>query len=362
MILRLISAFGFVAAFVPQTSAQTSAGQLYTLTNETTGNRVAVYDRAADGALTFNQLVPTGGLGTGGGLGNQGAVILTTDARFLIAVNAGSNDISVFRVEENGITLVDVESSFGLQPVSLTQHDDLVFVVNAASSSIAGFDLDFDGELTRIGGSTMGLSAPTTAPAQIAFGPRGEHLYVTEKATNAITRMRLNPAARPIMRRTFASPGATPFGFALGRRGQVIVSEAQGGAPMASTVTSYVQESDGGLREVTTSLGAGQGAACWIVNTPDGRIAYASNTADDTVSSFAIGFDGTLTVLDPVAATVGDAPTDMAVTPDGRFFYVLNASDGTVGDYTIGSDGSLTGIPGSTTVLPMGRPTGLAVR
>lgn len=345
-----------LAAASTTASAQTSTGELYTLTNETAGNRVAVFDRAADGALTFDQYVATGGLG------NQGAVILTDDERFLLAVNAGSNDVSVSRVEEDGLPLIDVESSMGRTPVSLTQRGGSVYVVNAGTSSIAGFRLGFDGDLDRINGSARRLGPATTAPAQIQFGPRGEHVYVTEKATNRITRFGLNVAGIPTERASFDSPGQTPFGFALGLRGQLIVSEAAGGAPGASTATSYVQGADGELTAVTTSLGAGESAACWIALSADGRVAFASNTADDTITSYSVAFDGTLAVLEPVAATVGDGPTDMAVTRDGRFFYVLNAAEGAIGDYTIDVGGTLTGIPGVVDGLPTGGLTGLAVR
>jgi len=343
-------------------AAQTSTGELYTLTNEAAGNRVAVFDRAADGALTFDRYVATGGLGSGGGLGNQGAVVLTDDERFLLAVNAGSHEISVLRVDEDGVTPIDLEGARGLQPVSVTQFGDLVFVVSAETSSIAGFRLGFDGDLEYIAGSAARLGPATTGPAQVQFGPRGRHVYVTEKATNRITRFGLNDAGIPVTRTSFDSPGQTPFGFALGLRGQLIVSEAAGGAPGASTATSYVQGADGELTAVTTSLGAGQAAACWIALSADGRVAYASNTADDTITSYAVAFDGTLTVLESIAASVGDGPTDMAVTRDGRFFYVLNAAEGAIGDYTIDVGGTLTGIPGVVDGLPTGGLTGLAVR
>ena len=361
-IFRHSAALAAVALLVPIGFAQTSAGQLYTLTNAAVGNEVAVFDRAADGAVTFSHHVATGGLGTGGGLGNQGAVILTQDERFLIAVNAGSNDLSVLRVTENSLVLVDVEAARGVQPVSVTQHDDLVYVVNAGTSSITGFRMDFDGDLRFIWGSLARLSAGDTGPAQIQFDARGQRLYVTEKVTNRISQFELDATGLVTARSFQASPGMTPFGFALGLRNQLIVSEAEGGAAGASTVSSYTQLANGALQANSVSVGAGQSAACWIVATPDGRIAYASNTGDDTVTSYSIGFDGQLTVLQPIAASTGDAPVDMAVTRDGRFFYVLNRASGTIGDYVIGADGSLAGITGSQAVLPLVGTTGLAVR
>ncbi|MEZ6014587.1 MAG: beta-propeller fold lactonase family protein [Planctomycetota bacterium] len=359
---RALGATALTLALSAVAHAQTSSGQLYTITNAVAGNEVAIFDRASNGALTYSHNVATGGVGTGGGLGNQGAVILTQDERFLLAINAGSNDLSVFRVEDQGLTLLDVEPVRGLMPVSVTQHDDVVYVVNAGTSSISGFRMDFDGQLDFMPGSLARLSAPTTGPAQVQFGARGQHLYVTEKATNRLTRFDLNASDLPVSRTSFDSPGATPFGFALGLRGQLIVSEAAGGAAGASTVSSYAQVAGGALQTLSASVSAGQTAACWIVATPDGRIAFSTNTADDNVTSFSIGFDGSLTVLQPIAASTPDAPIDMAVTRDGRFLYVLSRNDGTVADYSIGADGSLAEIPGGQMVLPTTGTTGLAVR
>ena len=44
----------------------------------------------------------TGGTGTGGGLGNQGALAFSKNGDYLFAVNPGSNNLSVFSVGKNG--------------------------------------------------------------------------------------------------------------------------------------------------------------------------------------------------------------------------------------------------------------------
>ena len=59
-------------------------GENLALNIERHGFPIAVYNRAADGALTLSGMVPTGGAGTGGGLGNQGGVILSRDGRWLL--------------------------------------------------------------------------------------------------------------------------------------------------------------------------------------------------------------------------------------------------------------------------------------
>ncbi len=78
-------------------------GAVYTLTNQVAGNAVAVFTRGADGRLTAAGTVATGGTGTGASLGSQSAVSLSNDGRWLFAVNARSNDVSVFAVSPAGL-------------------------------------------------------------------------------------------------------------------------------------------------------------------------------------------------------------------------------------------------------------------
>ena len=162
------------------------AGAVYTMTNAADGNEILILDRSAGGRLKWSDSVSTGGLGTGSGLGNQGAVILDRDNRWLFAVNAGSNEISVFRVLKRGLALVDTVASGGIRPVSLTVDRDLLYVLNAGSDEISGFSIGHHGRLTPIADSTRPLSGTGTGPAQVEFSPNGRVLVVTEKATNKI--------------------------------------------------------------------------------------------------------------------------------------------------------------------------------
>src|SRR3954447_17384728 len=89
-------AAGFALLFAG--SALASDGAVYTQTNAPAGNAVHRLRRGPDGSLTPVATCRTGGTGTGAGLGSQGAVALSDDGRVVIAVDAGSNDIAVFRV------------------------------------------------------------------------------------------------------------------------------------------------------------------------------------------------------------------------------------------------------------------------
>ena len=167
--------------------ASVAPGAVYTLSNSTSGNSAILYTRGADGTLLEIGSFGTGGLGTGGGLGDQGALVLSANNRWLFAVNAGSNEITVFAVTPNGLTWLNKVSSGGVRPISITVHENLLYVLNAGSGgNITVFSVGDNGNLSTLAGSTRALSDTATGPAQVAFNPNGTVLVVTEKATNRI--------------------------------------------------------------------------------------------------------------------------------------------------------------------------------
>src|SRR5256885_7801638 len=160
---------------------------VYTLTNQVAGNAVAVFNRAADGTLTAAGTIATGGTGTGAGLGSQGAVALSDDGRRLFAVNAGSNDVSVFDIGPAGPSLASRTASGGTLPISLTVHGNVLYVLNAGGNgNISGFTIGSSGALTPIAGATLALSGSNVGPAEVQFSPDGNSLVVTEKNTNRL--------------------------------------------------------------------------------------------------------------------------------------------------------------------------------
>jgi 6-phosphogluconolactonase (cycloisomerase 2 family) len=335
-------------------------GAVYLMSNAPGGNGVIVFDRSADGRPTPAGTYATGGTGTGGGLGNQGSVIITEDHRRLYVVNAGSNDVSAFRVTRTGLALIGAPvASGGTRPISLTVHGDLLYVLNAGPpGNIAGFRLGADGAPTAIPGSVQPLSAAAVGPAQIGFTPDGRVLVVTEKATNTITTYTVGSDGVASGPNAQASAGNTPFGFSFNQRGDLVVSEAQGGPPNLSTASSYRLDRAGNLTVISGQVATTQLAACWIAISQNGKFAYTTNTASGTISSLAIGPGATLTLLEAVAGT-GAAPLDAAFTPGGRFLYVRNGG-GTVGAFRAEAQGGLTHI-GDFGALP-GGANGMAAR
>ncbi len=343
------------------------AGAVYVLTNQAS-NTVAAFRRNAKGMLTPAGEFPTGGAGNPtpqppdpatDPLASQGALIITHGNRFLIAVNAGSNQISVLKIKKNELQLVDVVDSGGIRPISLAlSRDDFLYVLNEGGTpNITGFDFDEDGTLTPLAGSTQPLIGGVAAdPAQIGFSSDGSLLVVTEKAGNRINTYTIDDDGLPSAPIDNASNGMTPFGFAFNNAGTLVVSEAFGGAPNQSAASSYSASDDGTLSVISGSVPNSQTASCWVVITNNGKLAFVSNTASGTISSYRINAeDGSLTLLNPVAAStgMGSAPIDMTLSVNSRILFVLLGGTQTVASFRIGGNGSLT-LVDTAGGLPMG--------
>jgi 6-phosphogluconolactonase (cycloisomerase 2 family) len=356
-----------LAALIAQSALPHSV--VYTASNSPTGNEVLSFEREADGQLSPTGAVPTGGLGTGAGLGNQGGLRLSPDGRFLLVVNAGSDDVSVLEVTNAGVVLRDRRNSGGRRPISVAVSGRLVYVLNAGGAAgstdrVVGFRLSRSGQLTMIAGSARGLSAASTGPAQVEFSPDGGYLVVTEKDTNRIDVFPVNDDGMLDAGASHASAGTTPFGFAFGKRGQFFVSEAFGGVPNASATSSYQLSRTGMLEVVSPAVPTTETAACWAAVSGDGRFVYVTNTGSGSISGYRIMPDGTIALIDADGVTAstgpGSAPIDLAFSANDRLLFALNSGTNSIAAFRVQELGQLNFV-GTTGGVPAGA-YGLAAR
>lgn len=331
-IAALVSA---VVAAQAASASQDTPGAVYALTNSASGNAVAYFARSAQGTLTYVGQFPTGGLGTGAALGSQSSVTLSDDGRALYAVNAGSNTISKFDVQPDGLALVAQFPSGGVRPISVTVHDDVLYVLNAGSNTING--------LTTAGAPTASQPLLGAGAAQVAFSPSGDELVVTEKTSQTIdTYAVVGGAAQPGV--SSPSAGVTPFGFAFDNLGRAFVSEAGGSA------SSYTVDA-AGAHVISGAVPTFQGAPCWLVVSKNGKFAFTANAGAGSISGFAVSANGSLSLL---GSTPGLAhPLDEAMSNNGRYLYVLNDGRHDISGYRVAADGSLTPL-GEVGALPAG--------
>jgi 6-phosphogluconolactonase (cycloisomerase 2 family) len=328
------AAVALVAAAAP--AAASDRGTVYTSTNSASGNEVLVLDRAGDGSLKPAGSFSTDGAGTGAGLGSEGAIALSESKRFLYVVNAGSDSVSTLVVRGKRLDLLATTLSGGDRPISVTVHRDLLYVLNAADGTIAGFSGARHGELAPIPASTQSITGAD--PAQVRFSNDGEALVVTNKATNTIDTFAVDHEGRAGPAQPTASEGDTPFGFDFDRRGHLIVSEAA-----ASAVSSYSLAANGSLNVISPAVPDQGAAACWVEVGKSGRFAYVSNTGSGSISSYSVARDGSVELQQPIAAATGDgsAPADLAESPSGRVLLALLPGTGSVASYRVAAHGGL---------------------
>lgn len=266
-------------------------GVVFAQNDSLTGNQVIAFDRAADGSLTQAGSYATGGLGgqlTGSVVdhtASEGAVAYDAAAHLLYTVNAGST-ITVFAVHGDQLTRLQVISSGGQFPVSITTHGSLVYVLNARDGgSISGY--------LRVGRRLVAIPAwhrelgfnPNPSPeftstlAQISFSPNGSQLIVSTKGDGNSFAVYgvgvLGPAAQPTIT---TLPGTVPFGFGFGRYGHLVTSEAA-----TDAVATLALGRHGTLTALDTAL-TGQAATCWAVVVGD-KVLRSTSTRPSFASS-----------------------------------------------------------------------------
>jgi 6-phosphogluconolactonase len=376
LVLGLVAAAAVAAPASASASASSDpspvVGHVYVNDNTKSANTIGAFDRHADGTLTPEAGSPfwAGGAGTGSGLASQGALQFSADGRFLIAVDAGSNQISVLRVHSDGsLSLVPggVVPSHGVLPDSIAVHGNLVYVANsgAGHSNYTGFWF-LRGHLFRIPGSTVTLAA-NAAPGDVLFNGTGTKLVGTEVGPSLIDSFTVGFGGRLTAApgSPFPAQGLGPFGseFSPANPDQLFVSNAHNTAPDSGTVSAFQDHRNGRLSPVNGSPFAdGQMAPCWVEISHDGQFLFTVNTATGSISSYQIAADGALTLLDstPISGTMIGA-VDARLSPDGGFLYVDESATGKVAAFTV-SGGSLTELGTSPFPLPAGAaPAGIVV-
>ncbi len=389
-----------------------AAGGVFAMTNILDNNTIVAYSRGSDGTLSLVGEYETGGNG-GDFDGAEGldplisaySLINTPDNNYLLAVNAGSNNISVMQINADmSLEVVDIESSAGVGPNSLTYNDGIVYVSNIDADgefagepdqegSIYGYTFS-NGDLTPIAGSRRDLP---NRPAAVRFTPDGSSLLVTSinagssalASNNDDSILSFNIGDDGVATTDYPVSGATStprgnpegrnlpsaIGFEVVERSNgtfAVVTEArefrsEGEPPIfpglqTGSVSVYRVGNDGSLVGSQLDLLAGQSptvgqrTACWIVFSPDGEFFWVSNALDASISTYRFtDASGNVELVEELAA-IGNQPTspdpatafattdgwiDLDISDDGEYIYQLFGLSGAVGVYRVGTGGSL---------------------
>jgi 6-phosphogluconolactonase (cycloisomerase 2 family) len=349
-------------------------GHVYVNDNTAGVNTVAGFDRHPDGSLTPIPGSPfsTGGAGPGHGIASQGSLQITEDRHFLLAVDAGSNQISVLKIAHDGsLQVADVVSSNGGTPVSIAVAHNLVYVANADTDNpnYTGFMLDPHGNLRAIAGSTVWLPAGSQ-PGDVLFNKDGKKFVGTRVGTSEIDSFTVGHGGL-----LTAAPGS-PFVHQAGAYGQfgsefspakpdqLFVSNAHTvvNGPAPGSVSAYTDAGNGTLNPIGASPYANPGlASCWIEISHDGHFLFTVDTGSSTVATYSIAGNGALTSIGNTAIKNGHGAEDARLSPDGSTLWVVNTGGDTINAFAV-KKGVLTELNSSPTTGPAGAaPTGIVV-
>ncbi len=345
---------------------QYNFGLVFAMSNSVE-NSVTVYARDYLGGLLRLETYLTGGAGTGAQqvdpLSSQGSLVLSPDKRYLFAVNAGDNTISIFRICGHRLELTDTVPSEGVRPVSIAVLGDILYVANAGDvthdSNITGFQYNHCGFLYAIPCSTRPLSEAHAQPACIVYSRCHRVVVVSELSTNRLSVYHVHKNGLLEGPTVTASVGTAPFGSTFLFNGVLLVSEA---GPNA--LSSYDVLADDHLATISGSVLNGQSGTCWVSATPDARNAYTSNAGSRTITRYSIFDNGSLTAMSSISSTEDGSgvPIDSVVDNRGRNLYVLNGNQGTISIFDIEQPGTLDFRHLFTdTNLPMLGAQGLAI-
>lgn len=377
-------------------------GAVFSMSNDPAGNVVVAFSRNADGTLEPAGEYSTGGTGSGGFEDSANSLVLGDNRgevapnnlsekkpKLLYATNAGSDTVSVFRVGKDSLDLVEVQDSGGDKPTSVTVSNSTVYVLNANEEldglvppncsnvndpaaqppTISGFRVNGNGQLTPIPGATYALSGDANSGcSQVSFSPDGSTIVVTERTAKTdgqalgdegvITTFRVNKDGSLSNRVVNDATGSGPFGFTFTKDGTLLTSEQFDGpdGPSQGAAASYSVNADGTLAPRSGSVRNGGTDTCWIVAHDNGSIAFTTsffdnnNPAEGTpssdepgarISSYRIGDDGSLTLIDPIAFDAEQGASDISFSRDSQYLYQLNSFNGTINAFEVGVDGQL---------------------
>lgn len=376
-LLAVLITTGLAAVLNGSASASTLqvVGHVYVNDNTAPNNTIAAFDRNSDGTLTAVPGSPfaAGGAGTGTGIGSQGSLQEAVGGRYLLAVDAASDQVSVLAVGPDG-SLTPVPgspfSSGGGEPVSIAVHGSLVYVANdgdgTAGTNYTGFRLGVFGRLSPLPGSTFTLPSGSE-PGDVLFNATGGNLAGTRVATSEIDSFNVGASGllTPAAGSPFAAQGVGPFGseFDPVNPARLYVSNAHGGAN-AGTVSAFGVAGDGTLTSIGSSPFADlQTAPCWVEISHNGRFLFTVNTAVPSISRYQIDGDGSLALLGSTVFNdpTGLGPEDARLSPNGRTLWVVDTGADAVSGLAV-RGGDLTELSSSPTPLPAGAtPFGIVV-
>ena len=293
------------------------------------------------------------------------------DHKFLYSVNEVANygptksgSVTVFAVNAatGALTQLNTVSSEGAGPCHISVHPSgkFLMVANYSGGTFAIIRINPDGSLgeatdvIRPGGPLGSASAPDAPPGQtpagtsrgtrahmIATDPSGQYVVGDDAGRDQIFVWRLSTDSGKLteVSVTRTLPGSAPRHFAFAPDGRSFYQIGEYNIHL----TTY-GFANGKLTPRGSSISAmpdgyqGSGSSSEILASADGKFVYSANRTHDSIATFAVAPNGTVTKVGTVH-TEGSTPRSLAIDPSGRFLYSMNQRADNLTTFRIGPNG-----------------------
>jgi 6-phosphogluconolactonase len=274
-------------------------------------------------------------------------IAVSPDKRFLYAIDAekfgGDEDENVAAFALEGRTgrlkRLNHQSARGTAScyLDVDPTGKSVLVANYSSGSVASLPVKSDGSLGEA--ASFFQHSGSSADAQRQKGPNAHCFVISPDNKHALaadlgidkimiytldaTKAKLVPnTAQPFAKLT---PGSGPRHLTFHPNGKLVYVINE----LANTITVFDwSAADGTLKEKQSiaTLPAdftGKSYTADLKITPDGKHLYGTNRGHDSIASYRIAEDGTLTLL-AIQPSGGKGPQNLLVTPDGKWLLCAN--------------------------------------
>jgi 6-phosphogluconolactonase len=301
-----------------------------------TANLVAHYLLSSGGRLTFEDDEMSSG---------PSYLAFYPSSRGAFSVNDTIGKLSSYSVSANGaLKLLNQVSSSGAGPTHLAVDGTGRFVMaaNYSGGQTPVVQVNADGSL----GANSDLKTPGVKPHLVVFSPNNKFVFVPCLGSDAIAQFLFDEKSGVLTANTPATVatarGAGPRHAAISRDGTrlYVLNE------LNSTLSSYSISTLGRLQGLDTKSSlpagfAGNNSGAHIVLHPNQELVFVSNRGHDSIATFRIAVDGSLTLVGHTSTT-GATPRDFGISPDGAYLLVANQTSGSIVTFRVNVDtGSL---------------------
>jgi 6-phosphogluconolactonase (cycloisomerase 2 family) len=285
------------------------------------------------------------------------SVTLDATRKYVYVTNTADNTVSQYVIQSDGTlapnTPATVAAGLGPWASAASATGGWLYVVNSVANTVSQFSINDSGALVA---TAVAPVATGIKPWHLTLSPDGKYAYVADHGSAApggmtIHQYAVDPTTGAL---TALNPATVPTAFPY--PGGIAVDPTSSYVYLSNINGKSVSEFMIGTGGVLTPLNPASVAAgtepVYLAFDPTGQYAYEADYTLDfgappgSVSQYTVGTGGQLTPMVTPSVPAGDGPAWIAFDPFGKFAYVTNIGNGTqpgtVSEYAIGTDGALT--------------------